>query len=40
MKNNRSMKAKIDLFKVNNRNTRKSREACSKLIVKTPERRQ
>ena len=26
-------------FKVNKRNTRKSREVCSKLTIKTPERR-
>ena len=30
----------IYLFKVNNRNTRKRREVCSKLTIKTPERRQ
>ena len=30
----------IFLFKVNNRNTRKRFEICSKLILKTPERRQ
>ena len=30
----------IYLFKVNNRNTRKSCEICSKLTIKTPERRQ
>ena len=30
----------IFLFKVNNRNTRKRLEICSKLILKTPERRQ
>ena len=29
----------IYLFKVNNRNTRKSCEICSKLTIKTPERR-
>ena len=28
------------LFKVNNRNTRKRCEICSKLTIKTPERRQ
>ena len=28
--------AKIDLFKVNNRNTRKKCEICSKLPIKTP----
>ena len=27
------------MFKVNNRNTRTRREICSKLIIKTPERR-
>ena len=27
-----------DLFKANNRNSRKRQEMCSKLIVKTPER--
>ena len=32
--------ANIYLFKVNNRNTRKSCEICSKLTIKTPERRQ
>ena len=31
--------ANICLFKVNNRNTRKRCEICSKLIIKTPERR-
>ena len=30
----------IELFKVNNRNTRKRGEICSKLAIKTPERRQ
>ena len=30
--------ANIYLFKVNNRNTRKRCEVCSKLAVKTPER--
>ena len=29
----------INLFKVNNRNTRKKFEICSKLTIKTPERR-
>ena len=29
--------ANIYLFKVNNRNTRKRREICSKLTIKTPE---
>ena len=32
--------ANIYLFKVNNRNTRKRSEICSKLTIKTPERRQ
>ena len=32
--------ANIYLFKVNNRNTRKRYEICSKLTIKTPERRQ
>ena len=32
--------AKIYSFKVNNRNTRKRCEMCSKLTIKTPERRQ
>ena len=32
--------ANIDLFKVNNRNNRKRCEICSKLTIKTPERRQ
>ena len=32
--------ANIYLFKVSNRNTRKRCEICSKLTVKTPERRQ
>ena len=31
--------ANIYLFKVNNRNTRKKCEICSKLTIKTPERR-
>ena len=31
--------ANIFLFKVNNRNTRKRCEICSKLTIKTPERR-
>ena len=31
--------ANIQLFKVNNRNTRKRCEICSKLTIKTPERR-
>ena len=33
------MLAGIYLFKVNNRNTRKSFEICSKLTIKTTERR-
>ena len=32
--------ANIYLFKVNNRNTRKRCEICSRLTIKTPERRQ
>ena len=32
--------ANIYFFKVNNRNTRKSCEICSKLTIKIPERRQ
>ena len=32
--------ATIYLFKVNDRNTRKSCEVCLKLTIKTPERRQ
>ena len=32
--------ANIDLFKVKNKNTRKRCEICSKLAIKTPERRQ
>ena len=31
--------ANVYLFKVNNRNTRNRCEICSKLIIKTPERR-
>ena len=31
--------ANIYLFKVNNRNTRERCEVCSKLTIKTPERR-
>ena len=31
--------ANIDLFKVNNRSTRKMCETCSKLTIKTPEQR-
>ena len=34
-----SYPANIYLFKVNNKNTRKRCEICSKLTVKTPERR-
>ena len=34
-----SIPASIYLFKVNNRNTRKRCEICSKLTIKTPERR-
>ena len=32
--------ANIYLYKINNRNTRKRCEICSKLTIKTPERRQ
>ena len=32
--------ASFQLFKVNNRNTRKRCKICSKLTIKTPERRQ
>ena len=32
------MQANIYLFKVNNRNTRKGLETCSKLTIKSPER--
>ena len=32
--------ANIILFKVNNRNTNKRREICSKLTIKTPKQRQ
>ena len=40
-KNNRTeYPANIYLFKVNNRNTRKRCEICSKLTIKTPERLQ
>ena len=35
-----SFPAKMYLFKVNNRNTRKRGEICPKLTTKTPERRQ
>ena len=35
-----SVPANIYLFKVNKRNTRKRCEICSKLTIKTPERRQ
>ena len=34
------LQANIYLFKVNNRNTRKMCKICSKLVIKTPERRQ
>ena len=34
----RSIPAKIYLFKVKNRNTRKSCKICSKRTIKTPER--
>ena len=30
----------IYMFKINNRNNRERREICSKLTIKTPERRQ
>ena len=36
----RGILVNIHLFKVNNRNTRKRCEMCSKLTIKTPERRQ
>ena len=36
---NQAIPANIYLFKVNNRNTRKRCEICSKLTIKTPERR-
>ena len=36
----KNIPANIYLFKVNNRNTRKKCEICSKLTIKTPERRQ
>ena len=35
-----ALPANIYLLKVNNRNTRKRCETCSKLTIKTPERRQ
>ena len=35
----RTLHANIYLLKVNNRNSRKRREICSKLTIKTPERR-
>ena len=35
-----ALPANIYLLKVNNRNTRKRCEICSKLTIKTPERRQ
>ena len=38
-KENPDRKKNIYLVKVNNRNTRKRRETCSKLSIKTPERR-
>ena len=34
----KTIPANISLFKVNNRNTGKRCEICSKLIIKTPER--
>ena len=37
---NNSYTAGIYMFKVNNRNTRKRCEICSKLTIKTPYRRQ
>ena len=37
---NTQFPANIYLFQVNNRNTRKRYEICSKLTIKTPERRQ
>ena len=37
---NQSNRANTDLFKVNNRNSRKRFEICWELTVKTPERRQ
>ena len=37
---NTNHRAYIYLFEVNNRNTRKCSEMCSKLTIKTPERRQ
>ena len=36
----RTYPANINLFKVNNKNSRKRYEICSKLTIKTPERRQ
>ena len=36
----REFSAGIDLLRVNNRNTGKRCEICSKLTIKTPERRQ
>ena len=39
MKVFRANPTNIYLFKVNNRNTRKRCEICSKLTIKTPERR-
>ena len=37
--NSMNLPANIYLFEVSNRNTRKKCERCSKLIIKTPERR-
>ena len=38
--NTHCIPANINLFKVHNRNTGKRCELCSKLTIKTPERRQ
>ena len=38
--NERDYPANIYLFKIINRNTRKRREICSKLTIKTPKQRQ
>ena len=38
--NSMNLPVKIYLFKVNYRNTRKRCEMCSKLIIRTPQRRQ
>ena len=38
--NERGYPANIYLFKIINRNTRKRREICSKLTIKTPKQRQ